>query len=49
MKNVINETLRLCPSVPADFRAAEKDDLLPNGCPVKVDAKERKEREEKEM
>eukprot|EP00002_Diphylleia_rotans_P012349 TRINITY_DN2417_c0_g1_i1.p1 TRINITY_DN2417_c0_g1~~TRINITY_DN2417_c0_g1_i1.p1 ORF type:complete len:506 (+),score=106.55 TRINITY_DN2417_c0_g1_i1:57-1574(+) len=31
MKNVLNETLRLHPSVPLDGRAAVEDDVLPNG------------------
>eukprot|EP00002_Diphylleia_rotans_P030506 TRINITY_DN6276_c0_g1_i1.p1 TRINITY_DN6276_c0_g1~~TRINITY_DN6276_c0_g1_i1.p1 ORF type:complete len:494 (+),score=111.02 TRINITY_DN6276_c0_g1_i1:41-1522(+) len=31
MKMVLNETLRLHPSVPADLRTAVKDDVMPNG------------------
>eukprot|EP00002_Diphylleia_rotans_P034474 TRINITY_DN740_c0_g1_i1.p1 TRINITY_DN740_c0_g1~~TRINITY_DN740_c0_g1_i1.p1 ORF type:complete len:494 (-),score=96.97 TRINITY_DN740_c0_g1_i1:470-1951(-) len=31
MKQVLNETLRLHPSIPFDFRTAIKDDVLPSG------------------
>ena len=34
MKQVINEVLRLYPSVPADYRIAINDDILPNGYAV---------------
>lgn len=30
----INETLRLCPSVPVDFRASVSEDVLPSGFQV---------------